>query len=485
MQHPTTFLRQMRARFRTLMHRQAAHELRAVSETSWSNSRETLKQTVAALTLALLPTTALAAPANDPAVVRVRDAQERQRMADYVATHVSPQAIVSSFTTTTGDVVDCVDIYAQPALKQPGMAHHVIEFAPKTFPEAASQHAAEAVAEHGPDAATPEQGVGLEPSTIASPTEQCPKGFVPIRRLTQDTLERFETLEEFRKKVPNHLGHVRDFDRDDAGDAQQPALDLALPQEGATSLHQYAHAYRYVNNWGAESVINLWNPYTERTNEFSLSQIWVVRGSGADRETVEAGWQKYRDLYGDWRARLFIYFTPDNYGSGGCYNLTCGAFVQTNNSVYIGGAFSEYSQVGGAQKAIKLLWYKDGTYGHWWLRYGETWVGYYPRTRFDANGLRNYGAKIDFGGEIIDRQTNGRHTYTDMGSGRWPSAGYSYAAYHRALKYVDTSNSYRNASSLIATRTDLDCYDISLRSSSGSWGNYFYFGGPGYNSSCE
>jgi len=467
MTHHTPFFRHMRARFQTL------------------KTKRTLQQTLAALTLTCLPTAALAAPANDAAEIRVRDAQERHRMADYVAHHVSPQDIVASFTTRTGDVVDCVDLYAQPALKQPGMERHVVEFAPKTFPEAASKLPAEAAEERGPDGVALGKGEGIAPTTIATPNEHCPKGFVPIRRLTLDTLERFETVEEFRKKVPNHIGQVRNFDLDEAGDEQQPALDLALPQEGATSLHQYAHAYRYVNNWGAESVINLWNPYTEKANEFSLSQIWVVRGSGADRETVEAGWQKYRDLYGDWRARLFIYFTPDNYGSGGCYNLTCGAFVQTNNSVYIGGAFSEYSQVGGAQKTIKLLWYKDGTTGHWWLRYGDTWVGYYPRSRFDSNGLRNYGAKIDFGGEIIDRQTNGRHTYTDMGSGRWPSAGFGYAAYHRALKYVDTSNYYRNASSLNATRTDLDCYDISLRSSSGSWGNYFYFGGPGYNASCE
>lgn len=191
--------------------------------------------------------------------------------------------------------------------------------------------------------------------------------------------------------------------------------------------------------------MSLWNPYTERSDEFSLSQKWVVRGSGSDLETAEAGWQKYKDLYGDWNARLFIYFTPDNYGSGGCYNLTCGAFVQTNNTVYIGGAFSQYSQVGGAQWEIKLLWYKDGTNGHWWLRYGDTWVGYYPRTRFDANGLRDQAAKIDFGGEIIDRQTSGRHTHTDMGSGRWPYEGYGYAAYQRALKYVDTTNYYRDA----------------------------------------
>jgi Neprosin len=71
-------------------------------------------------------------------------------------------------------------------------------------------------------------------------------------------------------------------------------------------------------------------------------------------------------------ARLFIYFTPDNYGSGGCYNLSCSAFVQTTNTIVIGGPWSTYSSLCGAQYEVKLLWYKDGTTGNWWLRYGDT-----------------------------------------------------------------------------------------------------------------
>jgi hypothetical protein len=443
-----------------------------------------MKTAAAALTLTVLPMAALAADDGD-APIRVLNMQERQHMADYLANHISPRDVVTSFTTTIGDEVDCVDLYAQPALKQPGMEQHVIEFAPKTFPKTKSRRFPASQGEHEQKVEASSEAAVTPPQTIGSPNEQCPEGSVPLRRVTMETLQRFKTLDDFRKKVPSHIGTVRDFDLDRKGDEQLSTDDIVPPRIGASSLHQYAHAYRSVANWGAESVFNLWNPYTERSSEFSLSQMWVVRGSGSSRETVEAGWQKYKDLYGDWNARLFIYFTPDNYGSGGCYNLTCGAFVQTNNTVYIGGAFTEYSQLGGAQKTITLLWYKDGTNGHWWLRYGDTWVGYYPRSRFDANGLRDQAAKVDFGGEIIDKRTDGRHTRTDMGSGRWPYEGFGYAAYQRSLKYVDTSNFYREASSLTATRTDRECYDISLHSSSGSWGRYFYFGGSGYNTNCQ
>lgn len=405
-------------------------------------------------------------------------------MADYLTQHVYPRDIVAGFTTVAGDDVDCVDIHAQPALRRPGMERHVIEFAPKTFPKAERQGPLQSLGEGEQSDKVSSEAVVVAPP-IGSPNEQCPHGSVPLRRLTMDTLQRFRTLEDFRKKVPSHIGQVRDGELDRMDDKQIPADDLVPPRIGASSLHQYAHAYQYVANWGAETVLNLWNPYVERSDEFSLSQMWVVRGSGANTETVEAGWQKYRDLYGDWNARLFIYFTPDNYGSGGCYNLTCGAFVQTNNTVYIGGAFSQYSQLGGAQWEIKLLWYKDGPNGHWWLRYGNTWVGYYPRTLFDANGLRDQASLVDFGGEIIDKRTNGRHTYTDMGSGHWPYEGFGYAAYQRALQYVDTTNFYRDASSLTATRTDRECYDIALYHSSDAWGWYFYFGGSGYNINCQ
>ena len=111
---------------------------------------------------------------------------------------------------------------------------------------------------------------------------------------------------------------------------------------------------------GVEKVCLIFgNPTRSAPDGSTLSQMWVVRGSDSNKETIEGGWQKYRDLYGDWRSRLFIYFTPDNYGSGGCYNLTCGAFVQVNNSVYIGGGFTNYSSHGGPQHTFKLL-YKDG-----------------------------------------------------------------------------------------------------------------------------
>jgi len=410
------------------------------------------------------------------AEVRVESAEERGRMQSFVADHVDRHDVVKSVRLGTDEFVDCVGIHAQPAMRRPELAGHVIEFAPRNLPFEPPNHAPPRGTVFDDD----EGFVGSDHGSPESGREAiCPQGTVPVRRLTIGELERFRNLSDFRKKIPSHMG-VGDGVAARGGPPAE-----AAPRDGAMSLHQYAHAYQSVANWGGESNLNLWSPYVQRSNEFSLSQIWVVRGSGADRETVEAGWQVYRDKYGDSRARLFIYFTPDNYGSGGCYNLDCSAFVQTDNSIVIGGPWNTYSSVGGAQYAPKLLLYKDGYSGSWWLRYGDKWVGYWPRARFDANGLRDQGAKVDFGGEIIDRQVNSVHTSTDMGSGGFPSAGFGYAAYQRALRYVDLTRTYR-IPSLTATRTDSYCYDIAMRtSSSTAWNPYFYFGGSGYNTNCK
>jgi hypothetical protein len=391
-------------------------------------------------------------------VDRIASATERRRMEVYAATYVRPQDVVRTIKLRSGDVLDCVPIEKQPAMRSAAMRGQKIQLLPSRATLAADRYGKTigrpSTAERGPagEASMAKQEYGGE-------SELCPQRTVPIRRITMDILKNFRTLDDFFLK--------------------------SQPKKGPTAKHQYAHAYRLGDNWGAQTILNVWGPYTGRSDEFSLAQMWVTRGSGSTLETVEAGWQKYRDFYGDYRPRLFIYFTPDNYGSGGCYNLTCGAFVQVNNSVYIGGGFTNISQHPHPSTAweFKLRWQKDGTEGNWWLKYGDTWVGYYPRSKFDSNGLRSKAGEVDFGGEITNKGTD--HTHTDMGSGHFPGDGFGYAAYQRQIRYITTANVWGTHLSLTDSRSDNDCYDIKVSDSSGDWERYFYFGGPGYNSQCE
>ncbi len=396
-------------------------------------------------------------PEEEP--VRVRDSTELARMKEYIANYLPKEDIVKTIEFSNQDICDCVALENQPAVKKLGLNQQQLHLQPPSIPE--------------------EMRDTLSSSPIGDPTGPykieelaqeygtkdriCPENTVPIQRLTLEILDNFETLEDFFKARPPH--------------------DLT----GPTDLHQYAYSYIYTDNWGSQSTLNVWSPYTEQSNEFSLSQIAVTRGTGSDKETIEAGWQKFRDLYGDYRPRLFIYFTPDNYGSGGCYNKTCGAFVQTSNSIYIGGGFSNISEHPHPSSVweFTIRWQRHGETGDWWLKYGDIWVGYYPSSLFDNNGLKPRGSKASFYGEIIDKQTDERHTRTDMGSGHFPGDGYGYAAYQRRIRTITTNNVWNLRPSLSTMVDDANCYDINVHNSSGSWERYFYFGGPGYNTHCQ
>jgi len=400
---------------------------------------------------------------------KVRDAAEFERMKDYLRRHYDGVVARHQFELSPGQVFDCVDELTQPGARRHGLTRADWQRKPSQAPADADAEAdaqlAPALDRHGRD-----PGIFLKPAAAGAAdvdaqgqAKSCAKGTIPMKRLTLPKLVAFESLEHFRSK----RGQVKSGD----GWGTQ------------ASVHEYAHAYDYVTNWGAESTLNIWKSYTELPSEFSLSQIWVTGGSPV--ETIETGWQVYpnRVSSNKYDAHLFIYSTQDGYADTGCYDLTCDDFVQTNSDVAIGGYFTKHSAVNGTQYASKFLIQKDGTLGHWWIAVDGVYAGYYPRTLYDTTGIRNQAAKVDFGGEIINSSPSGRHTRTDMGSGYKPASGFGYAAYQRTIRYVSTSNVY-STPSLTESRTKSACYDIDVTTSTGTWKTYFYFGGEGYGTGC-
>src|ERR1043166_227448 len=140
---------------------------------------------------------------------------------------------------------------------------------------------------------------------------------------------------------------------------------LLAAATASASPHEWAVAYQDVENRGLRATFNVWNPYVEQPGEFSLSQLWPLGGA----ETLEAGWQASRTLYGDDRTHLFIYSS-----AAGCYNLNCKGFVQTNPDVVIGGPLSCTSVEDGPQCEITLE-YARSDYGDWWLKVDGVAVG--------------------------------------------------------------------------------------------------------------
>jgi len=349
-----------------------------------------------------------------------------------------------SFVMAEGQPVDCVPIDQQPALRRPAMAGHQIA-SPPEFP-------ARPAAAEGPT--TTAVGWNLVPGKDRFGNDrQCAEGSFPMRRITLDELTRFATLRHFLSKSPD-------------GGGLYPAADSAASTSSST--HYYAHAYQRVENTGATSTLNLWSP-TVASGEMSLSQQWIVAGSGDGLQTVEGGWQVMPRKYTTNLAVPFIYWTSADYADG-CYNLECTAFVQVESQWLLGAPWpaDKYSVSNGQQTGFRQAWYYYQ--GNWWLEINGVAIGYYPGSLYGTGPLASGAATaVDFGGE--DTGTTGA---LQMGSGQFANAGAQLAAFQSKILFYLTDGGTLPAA-LVPSQHYPSCYTIDLTSGSSP---YFYFGGP-------
>ncbi|KAH6801647.1 carboxyl-terminal peptidase [Perilla frutescens var. frutescens] len=369
---------------------------------------------------------------------------------------------VLTIQSPDGDMIDCVHKRKQPALDHPLLKHHKIQRVPSRMPKEVKMSKT--------NTSRSVDGLRGMWQMWHQKGELCPKGTVPVRRSTLQDVLRAKSLYHFGKKTtaPPH------------GGAATPAPDIA-----AGTGHEHAIAYTKSSDiYGAKATINVWDPVVEASNEFSLSQIWVLSGSfdGSDLNSIEAGWQVSPELYGDSRPRLFTYWTSDAYQATGCYNLLCSGFVQTNSRIAIGAAISPVSSVTRNQYDITILIWKDPKLGNWWLGFGDsTLVGYWPAELFTH--LSDRATMVEWGGEIVNSRLENRHTSTQMGSGRFSGEGFGKASYFRNLEIVDSDNGLISARDITVLAENTNCYDIQ-NSYNDQWGTHFYYGGPGKNPLC-
>lgn len=130
---------------------------------------------------------------------------------------------------------------------------------------------------------------------------------------------------------------------------------------------------------------------------------------------------------------------------------------------------------------IKMA-HQDSSTGNWWLRFGKSIiVGYWPGNLFTHLGSGR-ADEVQWGGEILNRSPQGRHTSTQMGSGHFSSEGYKKAAYFRSLGLV-VGDRVIPPIFVSGQTTHPDCYDITNKESD-KWGLYFFYGGPGRGLEC-
>nr|POF09292.1 hypothetical protein CFP56_28236 [Quercus suber] len=260
---------------------------------------------------------------------------------------------------------------------------------------------------------------------------RCPEGTIPIRRTKEEDLLRAGSVSNFGRKN----------------------IDL--------DVHEYAtHGEAGDKYYGMSVEMNVWNPHTQEANEFSISQFWVANGEyGQDLDTIEAG------------------MIDDGFESTGCYNLACPGFVQVDHQIAMGARVTPYSKYDGDQIGLKFYVWKDvHGGGDWWLKIGNINLGYWPSSIFSI--LSNSASKVRWGGDVINYNSGGQHTTTQMGNGHFAEEGPRKASFFKSLRVIDGSQLPRPPRDTTTFMSKPNCYNIL------DYGEYFYFGGPGRNPNC-
>ncbi|WVZ49342.1 hypothetical protein U9M48_000710 [Paspalum notatum var. saurae] len=248
----------------------------------------------------------------------------------------------------------------------------------------------------------------------------CPENTIPIRRTREEDILRASSIERFGKKRPR-----------------------SMPLQADLAIHQYGVAFALGDDkyYGTQGTFNLWQPKFEKDEDFSLTQFWIAGGSyeNNDLNTIEVGWQVYPEFYADNNTRLFIFWTRDAYETTGCYNLLCSGFVQTNNQIVIGGSISQLSPVS----------IYDG-----------------PQYDLSIFSLEDSATIVEWGGEVA---ASTAQTTTQMGSGHFPTEGFSKASYIKDIQVVDSTNHLKVPRGVGLIAGQPNCYNVQNGSSS-DWG---------------
>ncbi|XP_020523024.1 uncharacterized protein LOC18434300 [Amborella trichopoda] len=363
--------------------------------------------------------------------------------------HKDSFIVLSGFYTigwSDGDVIDCIDIYKQPAFDHPLLKNHIIQMSPSSYPKAASPET-----ENSRD-------VKVASFQLWNNFEKCPNGTIPILR----------TQRNGGKISPNAYPFTVNDNSDNYGD----------------QTAEYAGAItKNFAFYGASSESYIWNPQVQVSTEYSGAGTWLLSNRGAVVNGIAAGWIVNPVLYGDTKTRIFISWIIVDSKTPGCYDLSCPGFVQTSSDIPLGTVLTPVSEYDGNQYAINYSIHKDNNTGNWWFTLltalkNEIHVGYWPASIFTSLSVAN---RVLWGGQVSNLKTGGEHTSTQMGSGHFPKEGDKKAAYFGSVRVLFSDGTY-GTPLVDPFRDHAACYDSDMV------GSYhpdsFYFGGPGRNPTC-
>ncbi|XP_052736668.1 uncharacterized protein LOC108336608 [Vigna angularis] len=332
------------------------------------------------------------------------------------------------------EIIDCIDIYKQPAFDHPLLKNHKLQMQPnfENLIEKTSVNSSQI-----------ESMFGIH-------RKKCPKGTVPIKREQKMISLKKEYL------VNNNI-LVKDI----------PGVHIA---ETTVIYDDVVGPYYKVS-----AINSVYNPKMTEKNQLSSSHVWVENGPIESVNKISAGWHVYPELYGDTKTHFYAAWTKDNFKKTGCHNLQCPGFVQTDRQYSLGFSFPKTSTYGGPIIEGLISIAQDPKTKNWWINAGEINIGYYPAALFSNLGS---AAMVGWGGRT---QGKANGPSPPMGSGYFPDGKGIHSGYFRSPKIIDNSGEEFTPNPIITkTSTDnSDCYHIEYYGPQVGFPGVIQYGGPG------
>ncbi len=405
----------------------------------------------------------------------------RDRIRQFFQDRMQQQAIVATTVTPSGQTIDWIRPESQTAdgtLAQPPDPPVVNNRLGTSMP-LQFRHP-------GPIAQVERR---VETEVQRYPSARGPAGTVPVVRF-----DVAKYLASARVPPENPQSILRKMPPPERQQAVRRELSSPAP---ASNDRYYVVWQRFDTFYGSGGHINIWNPAGPVNNDTSIAQVAVIRGTPL--QTVEVGKIEHQGLNGDLRPHFFTWYTTNGHAASGDwvggYNTLVKGWIQYSSTVAPGMSLAAWESVeGGSQYDLDVE--VRLAEGNWWVWAAGEWAGYYPSckggsappctqgTLFSASGLRDSASRLDWYGEVYDSSAPAP-TSTDMGSGKFASAGWQHAAFFRNLTYYWQPTTYWWWDSGTLSVTDAPCYSGSgpFYSSDEAWHNWFFFGGPGKEAS--
>jgi Neprosin len=303
--------------------------------------------------------------------------------------------------------------------------------------------------------------------------ERGPAGTVPVVRVNLAALHETTSLKKYLSNLSKYGGLKVNPHRKKG------------PVDPNPKGYFHATSGQYAKVTGCSSWLNVWDPYVENSTDHSLMQCGLQNYDNPQLQSLEGGWTVDQGLNGDYKPRLFIYYTTNGYTKDadnlGGYDQLFKGWVQKSSVVYPKTGWSPISSQGGAQYGFEFQYKLHNN--NWWVWVKGAagyWMGYYPDSLFfGGSGGKALGAGAEwvaFWGEVYSDLSDPNLTTDQMGSGRKAEAGSQHACFQKNLTILTSSKWVQHNGS--ASAEDPSKYDIQLHMKSGtSWGSYFYAGG--------